>query len=94
MRDGVEDTEDDLELKIARQRHSSFTSILLWFDREITDLDHAWLLDSTIEWFFHKSRIRRYRNGEGKLCRVGDCGVEGAAEYDAGGDSFFGAEGA
>jgi zeta-carotene desaturase len=40
--------------------HSPFLSILLWFDREITDLDHAWLLDTTIQWFFHKSRIRRY----------------------------------
>ena len=23
-------------------------------------MDHAWLLDSTIQWFFHKSRIRGY----------------------------------
>lgn len=38
--------------------HSPFISILLWFDREITDLDHAWLLDTTIQWFFHKSKIR------------------------------------
>ena len=45
-------TRDQLELKLARQIHSPYTSILLWFDREITDLDHAWLLDSTIEWFF------------------------------------------
>jgi zeta-carotene desaturase len=40
--------------------HSPFISILLWYDRQITDLDHAWLLDTTIQWFFHKSRIRRY----------------------------------
>jgi zeta-carotene desaturase len=53
-------TRDELELKMARQVHSSFTSILLWYDRQISDLDHAWLLDTTIEWFFHKSRIRRY----------------------------------
>src|ERR1700755_890452 len=56
----VLNTRDELELKMARQVHSPFTSILLWFDREITDLDHAWLLDTTIEWFFHESRIRRY----------------------------------
>src|SRR5258708_39675284 len=48
-------TKDELELKMARQGHSQFTSILLWFDREITDLDHAWLLDTTIECYFHKS---------------------------------------
>ncbi|WP_433983252.1 FAD-dependent oxidoreductase [Tunturiibacter empetritectus] len=65
-----EETKDDLELKMARQMHSSFTSILLWYDREITDLDHAWLLDTTIEWFFHKSRIRRYAKGRGSYVEL------------------------
>jgi zeta-carotene desaturase len=63
-------TRDTLELKMARQVHSPFTSILLWFDREITDLDHAWLLDTTIEWFFHKSRIRRYAPEKGSYVEV------------------------
>ena len=63
-------TRDLLELKLARQIHSPFTSVLLWFDREITDLDHAWLLDSTIEWFFHKSRIRRYPKEKGSYVEV------------------------
>jgi zeta-carotene desaturase len=63
-------TRDELELKLARQVHSPFTSILLWFDREITDLDHAWLLDTTIEWFFHKSRIRRYAPEKGSYAEV------------------------
>jgi squalene-associated FAD-dependent desaturase len=63
-------TKDDLELKIARQTHSPFTSILLWYDREITDLDHAWLLDTTIEWFFHKSRIRRYAPERGSYVEL------------------------
>jgi squalene-associated FAD-dependent desaturase len=53
------DSKANLELKMARFEHSPFTSILLWYDRQITDLDHAWLLDTTIEWFFHKSKIRR-----------------------------------
>jgi squalene-associated FAD-dependent desaturase len=61
---------DELELKMARQVHSPFTSILLWFDREITDLDHAWLLDTTIEWFFHKSRIRRYAPEKGSYVEL------------------------
>src|SRR5277367_3539502 len=61
---------DELELQIARQVHSPFTSILLWFDREITDLDHAWLLDTTIEWFFHKSRIRRYAPENGSYVEL------------------------
>jgi len=37
--------------------HSPITGIHLWFDRQITDLDHAVLLDRTIQWFFHKSRL-------------------------------------
>jgi squalene-associated FAD-dependent desaturase len=61
---------DELELKMARQVHSPFTSVLLWFDREITDLDHAWLLDTTIEWFFHKSRIRRYAPEKGSYVEL------------------------
>jgi squalene-associated FAD-dependent desaturase len=35
------------------------TGIHLWFDRQITDLDHAVLLDRTIQWMFHKSRLLR-----------------------------------
>lgn len=38
--------------------HSPISTLQLWFDREITDLDHAVLLDTTIQWMFHKSRIR------------------------------------
>ncbi len=63
-------TRDELELKMAQQVHSPFTSILLWFDREISDLDHAWLLDTTIEWFFHKSRIRRYAPEKGSYVEL------------------------
>src|SRR3989454_2398794 len=33
------------------------TGIHLWFDRQISDLDHALLLDRTIQWMFHKSRL-------------------------------------
>jgi zeta-carotene desaturase len=44
--------------KISHFSHSPYISVLLWFDRQITDIDHAWLLDSPIHWFFHKSRIR------------------------------------
>ena len=53
-------TQAELQATMAKFIHAPFISILLWFDREITDLDHAWLLDTTIQWFFHKSRIRRY----------------------------------
>jgi squalene-associated FAD-dependent desaturase len=43
---------------------SPITGIHLWFDREITDLEHAVLLDRTIQWMFHKSKlIGRNKNG-------------------------------
>jgi squalene-associated FAD-dependent desaturase len=60
----------NLESKLARFEHSPFTSILLWYDRQITDLDHAWLLDTTIEWFFHKSKIRRYAPEKGSYVEL------------------------
>ena len=50
--------------------HSPFISILLWFDRQISELDHAWLLDTTIQWFFHKSRIRGQPSGGGSYVEV------------------------
>lgn len=61
---------EELEGKIARFVASPFTSILLWYDREISELDHAWLLDTTIEWFFHKSRIRRYPTEKGSYVEL------------------------
>jgi len=36
---------------------SPITGIHLWFDRQISELDHAVLLDRTIQWMFHKSRL-------------------------------------
>ena len=50
--------------------HAPFISILLWFDRQFTDLDHAWLLDTTIQWFFHKSRIRNYAPERGSYVEL------------------------
>jgi zeta-carotene desaturase len=40
---------------------SPITGIHLWFDREISDLDHAVLLDRTVQWMFHKSRLIQAR---------------------------------
>jgi zeta-carotene desaturase len=36
---------------------SPITGIHLWFDRQISDLPHAVLLDRTIQWMFHKSKL-------------------------------------
>ena len=46
-----------LAAALAKLSTSPITGIHLWFDREISELDHAVLLDRTIQWMFHKSRI-------------------------------------
>jgi zeta-carotene desaturase len=38
--------------------HSPITGIHLWFDRQVTSLPHATLLDRTIQWMFNKSEGR------------------------------------
>ena len=39
-------------------KNAPITTVHLWFDREITTLDHAAFLDTGIQWIFNKSRIR------------------------------------
>src|SRR6185503_13960437 len=34
--------------------HSPITGVHLWFDREVTNLPHATLLDRTMQWMFNK----------------------------------------
>jgi zeta-carotene desaturase len=46
-----------LREKLTHFESSPITGIHLWFDRQISDLDHAVLLDRTIQWMFHKSRL-------------------------------------
>jgi zeta-carotene desaturase len=47
----------ELRAKLARFETSPITGIHLWFDREITQLEHAVLLDRTIQWMFNKSKL-------------------------------------
>ena len=42
------------------------TGIHFWFDREVTPLEHAVLLDRTIQWMFQKSKILGKRSGTGE----------------------------
>lgn len=49
---------------LAHFTHAPITTIHLWFDRPITDLDHAALLDTRIQWMFNKTRIRRFETGQ------------------------------
>jgi len=48
---------DALYENIAHLRTSPITGIHFWFDRELTELEHAVLLDRTIQWMFQKSKI-------------------------------------
>ncbi len=49
---------------LAHFTHAPITTIHLWFDRPITDLDHAALLDTRIQWMFNKTLIRRFEAGQ------------------------------
>jgi zeta-carotene desaturase len=56
---------------LARFETAPITGIHLWFDRQITDLDHAVLLDRTIQWMFHKSKLLgRSENGSGSYVEL------------------------
>lgn len=48
-----------LREKLSRLETSPITGVHFWFDRQITDLPHAVLLDRTIQWMFHKSLLLR-----------------------------------
>ena len=52
---------DRLEKLLAGFSHSPLTGIHLWFDREITPLNHAVLLDTTVQWLYNTSRIQPER---------------------------------
>jgi zeta-carotene desaturase len=54
-----------LREKINHFETAPITGIHLWFDRQISDLDHAVLLDRTIQWMFHKSRLQPLRAQSG-----------------------------
>jgi zeta-carotene desaturase len=48
----------ELAIDVSAFEHSPITGIHLWFDRPVTDLPHATLLDRTIQWMFNKHEGR------------------------------------
>ena len=64
--DGV----DALGAQLERNEHWPICSVHLWFDRDITDLDHAVLLDRTIHWLYNKSRLQPGRKGQGSYLEL------------------------
>ncbi len=64
------DSTRDLLTDLGRFVHAPYTTVHLWFDRQITDLHHAALLDTTIQWIFHKSKIRSYPEERGSYVEL------------------------
>jgi zeta-carotene desaturase len=52
-----------LGAQLERHQHWPICSVHLWFDRKITALDHAVLLDREIHWMYNKSRLQPGRAG-------------------------------
>jgi squalene-associated FAD-dependent desaturase len=53
----------ELARKIEQHEHWPICSVHLWFDREITELEHAILLDRDIHWMYNQSRLQPGRGG-------------------------------
>jgi zeta-carotene desaturase len=66
----ADERSEEIKRNLHRFEPSPITGIHLWFDREITDLPHAVLLDRTIQWMFHKSKFRRAREGPGSYVEL------------------------
>ena len=56
--------------RLGHRQHWPICSVHLWFDREITDLDHAVLLDREIHWMYNKGRIQPWRKLRGSYLEL------------------------
>lgn len=72
---------EPLRQTLSRFDTSPITGIHLWFDRQITDIDHAVLLDRTIQWMFHKSKLLVAPGANGQT--GGSTGTAGATENNS-----------
>ena len=56
--------------QVVSHTHWPICSVHLWFDREITDLDHAVLLDREIHWMYNKGRLQPWRKLKGSYLEL------------------------
>ncbi len=49
--------------QLTRFEHVPLAGVHLWFDREITELPHAVLLDTTIQWMYQREKLQPARQG-------------------------------
>ena len=61
---------EELARKLERFEHWPICSVHLWFDREITDLPHAVLLDREIHWMYNKSVLQSWRKNKGSYLEL------------------------
>jgi zeta-carotene desaturase len=54
----AEEGSEKLARQIERHQHWPICSVHLWFDREITGLEHAVLLDREIHWIYNQSKLQ------------------------------------
>jgi zeta-carotene desaturase len=59
-----------LAQKIEQHVHGPICSVHLWFDRQVTELDHAVLLDREIHWMYNKSRLQPAREAKGSYLEL------------------------
>ena len=59
----AEEGTEKLARQIEHHVHWPICSVHLWFDREITALEHAVLLDREIHWMYNQSRLQTGRGG-------------------------------
>jgi zeta-carotene desaturase len=59
----AEEGKQKLVRQIERHEHWPICSVHLWFDREITELEHAVLLDREIHWMYNQSKLQTGRAG-------------------------------
>ena len=64
--DGV----DTLANQIAQHEHWPICSVHLWFDREITELESAVLLDREIHWLYNKGLVQSWRKVKGSYIEL------------------------
>ncbi|HXE05226.1 MAG TPA: FAD-dependent oxidoreductase, partial [Bryobacteraceae bacterium] len=56
--------------QIERHEHWPICSVHLWFDREITDMEHAILLDRELHWMYNKGRLQPWRKTRGSYLEL------------------------
>jgi squalene-associated FAD-dependent desaturase len=61
---------EELARKVDQFEHWPICSVHLWFDRQITDLPHAVLLDREIHWMYNKSVLQPWRKHNGSYLEL------------------------